>query len=174
MTESPLVDSGFVVPVFSLGDDPIACLNKSMAFLTAVASSRFPQPIINLELHQIQEPATIQDGRVILNLISPEFVRHWCQFMEYVNKVGLIERHCIKREWRRMNERPEQTDNGKGQQHTEQPESNKEGEFDQNADQCYDTRPLPAKLTNNMNLKNCLKISSSYFESDNVVSKDCS
>ncbi|GJX20679.1 hypothetical protein Tco_0223356 [Tanacetum coccineum] len=40
MTESPLVDSGFAVPVFSLGDDPIACLNKSMAFLTAVASSR--------------------------------------------------------------------------------------------------------------------------------------
>ncbi|GJR02876.1 retrovirus-related pol polyprotein from transposon TNT 1-94 [Tanacetum coccineum] len=39
MTESPLVDSSVVVPVFSLGDDPIACLNKAMAFLTAVASS---------------------------------------------------------------------------------------------------------------------------------------
>ncbi|GJU53931.1 putative ribonuclease H-like domain-containing protein [Tanacetum coccineum] len=39
MTESPFVDSGFVVPVFSPGDDPIACLNKAMAFLTAVASS---------------------------------------------------------------------------------------------------------------------------------------
>ncbi|GJT39950.1 gag-pol polyprotein [Tanacetum coccineum] len=40
MTESPLVDSGFVVPVFSPGDDPIACLNKAMFFLTAVASLR--------------------------------------------------------------------------------------------------------------------------------------
>ncbi|GKA88496.1 hypothetical protein Tco_0810260 [Tanacetum coccineum] len=30
--ESPLVDSGFVVPVFSLGDYPIAYLNKEMAF----------------------------------------------------------------------------------------------------------------------------------------------
>nr|GEV36226.1 hypothetical protein [Tanacetum cinerariifolium] len=40
MTESPLVDSGFDVPVFSLGDDPIACINKEMAFLIAVASSR--------------------------------------------------------------------------------------------------------------------------------------
>ncbi|GJS26030.1 hypothetical protein Tco_0486650 [Tanacetum coccineum] len=40
MTESPLVDSGFVVPVFSPGDDLIACLNKAIAFLTAVASSR--------------------------------------------------------------------------------------------------------------------------------------
>ncbi|GJW44797.1 uncharacterized mitochondrial protein-like protein [Tanacetum coccineum] len=39
MTESPLVDSGFVVPVFSPGDDPIACLNKAMTFLTVVASS---------------------------------------------------------------------------------------------------------------------------------------
>nr|GEU79222.1 retrovirus-related Pol polyprotein from transposon TNT 1-94 [Tanacetum cinerariifolium] len=31
---------GFIVPVFSLGDDPIAYLNKAMAFLTVVASSR--------------------------------------------------------------------------------------------------------------------------------------
>ncbi|GJT22287.1 retrovirus-related pol polyprotein from transposon TNT 1-94 [Tanacetum coccineum] len=38
LTKSPFVDSGFVVPVFSLGDDPIACLNKAMTFLTAVAS----------------------------------------------------------------------------------------------------------------------------------------
>ncbi|GJY44248.1 putative ribonuclease H-like domain-containing protein [Tanacetum coccineum] len=41
MTESPLVDSSFVVHVFSPGDDPIACLNKAMDFLTAVASLRF-------------------------------------------------------------------------------------------------------------------------------------
>ncbi|GJW93646.1 hypothetical protein Tco_0173318 [Tanacetum coccineum] len=42
-TESTVfVDSCFVIPVFSPGDDPIACLSKAMAFLTAVASSRFP------------------------------------------------------------------------------------------------------------------------------------
>ncbi|GKB31749.1 hypothetical protein Tco_0871150 [Tanacetum coccineum] len=29
MTESPLVNSGFVIPFFSPGDDPIACLNKT-------------------------------------------------------------------------------------------------------------------------------------------------
>ncbi|GJW17613.1 hypothetical protein Tco_0025049 [Tanacetum coccineum] len=40
MTESPLMDSGFAIPVFSLGDDLIASLNKAMAFLTAVASLR--------------------------------------------------------------------------------------------------------------------------------------
>ncbi|GJR09262.1 reverse transcriptase domain-containing protein [Tanacetum coccineum] len=37
MTESPLMDSSFAVLVFSPGDDPIACLHKAMAFLTAVA-----------------------------------------------------------------------------------------------------------------------------------------
>ncbi|GKE82856.1 putative reverse transcriptase domain-containing protein [Tanacetum coccineum] len=42
ITESPLMDSSFVVPsipVFFPGDGLIACLNKSVAFLTAVASS---------------------------------------------------------------------------------------------------------------------------------------
>ncbi|GJS25955.1 hypothetical protein Tco_0486575 [Tanacetum coccineum] len=36
-----------------------------------------------------------------------------------------------------------------GQQHTEQPEINNEGEVDQNAEQCHDTCPLPATLTDN-------------------------
>ncbi|GKE67300.1 hypothetical protein Tco_1521461, partial [Tanacetum coccineum] len=40
MTESPIVDLIFTVPIFSPGDDPIACLNKAMAFLTVIASSR--------------------------------------------------------------------------------------------------------------------------------------
>ncbi|GJQ93868.1 retrovirus-related pol polyprotein from transposon TNT 1-94 [Tanacetum coccineum] len=34
-----LLMQGFAVPVFSPGDDPTACLNKAMAFLTAIASS---------------------------------------------------------------------------------------------------------------------------------------
>ncbi|GJU43431.1 hypothetical protein Tco_1200697 [Tanacetum coccineum] len=36
-----------------------------------------------------------------------------------------------------------------GQQHTEQPELNNEGEVDQNAEQCPNTCPLPATLTDN-------------------------
>nr|GEX00197.1 hypothetical protein [Tanacetum cinerariifolium] len=40
MSESHLVDSCLVVLVFSPGDEPIDCLNKAMAFLTAVAFSR--------------------------------------------------------------------------------------------------------------------------------------
>nr|GEW04730.1 hypothetical protein [Tanacetum cinerariifolium] len=64
MTESPLVDSGFVVPVFSPKDDPIACLNKAMAFLTAVASSRFPSNNNQLKTSSnLRNQATIQDGR---------------------------------------------------------------------------------------------------------------
>ncbi|GKC20768.1 hypothetical protein Tco_1022918, partial [Tanacetum coccineum] len=41
MLDKDLYDSwkSFAVPVFSLGDDPIACLNKAMAFLTAISSS---------------------------------------------------------------------------------------------------------------------------------------
>ncbi|GJZ25590.1 integrase, catalytic region, zinc finger, CCHC-type containing protein [Tanacetum coccineum] len=63
-TESPFRDSGFAVPVFSPGDDLIACLNKAMAFLTAVASSRFP--FTNNQLRtssNLRNQAIIQDGR---------------------------------------------------------------------------------------------------------------
>nr|GEY78394.1 hypothetical protein [Tanacetum cinerariifolium] len=63
MTESPLVESGFTVPIFSLGNDPIACLNKEMAFLTAVVSLRFPST--NNQHRTSSNPrnqATIQDA----------------------------------------------------------------------------------------------------------------
>nr|GEX81531.1 hypothetical protein [Tanacetum cinerariifolium] len=71
MTESPFVDFDFVVPVFSLGDDPIACLNKAMAFLTAVASSRFP--LTNNQLRtssNLRKQATIQDGRITVQQVQ--------------------------------------------------------------------------------------------------------
>ncbi|GJS36977.1 retrovirus-related pol polyprotein from transposon TNT 1-94 [Tanacetum coccineum] len=71
MTESPLVDSSFAVPVFSPGDDPIACLNKAMAFLIAVASSRFPST--NNQLRNSSNPrnhATIQDGKVTVQQVQ--------------------------------------------------------------------------------------------------------
>ncbi|GJS31105.1 retrovirus-related pol polyprotein from transposon TNT 1-94 [Tanacetum coccineum] len=47
------------------GDDPIACLNKAMAFLTAVASSRFPSTNNQLRTSSnLRNQVTIQDGRV--------------------------------------------------------------------------------------------------------------
>ncbi|GKA86288.1 hypothetical protein Tco_0807999 [Tanacetum coccineum] len=71
MTESPLMDSSFAAPVFSPGDDRIACLNKAMTFLTVVASLRFPST--NNQLRTSLNPrnqATIQDGRVIVQQVQ--------------------------------------------------------------------------------------------------------
>ncbi|GJR86089.1 hypothetical protein Tco_0210100 [Tanacetum coccineum] len=54
-----------------------------------------------------------------------------------------------------------------GQQHTEQPEFNNEGEVDQNAEQCHDTCPLPAKLTDNQTTE----LSNQSLESENICLK---
>ncbi|GJX96496.1 integrase, catalytic region, zinc finger, CCHC-type containing protein [Tanacetum coccineum] len=60
-----LLMQGFAVPVFSPGDDLIACLNKAMAFLTVVASLRFPLTNNQIRTSSNQRnQATIQDGRV--------------------------------------------------------------------------------------------------------------
>ncbi|GJR07778.1 hypothetical protein Tco_0790430 [Tanacetum coccineum] len=55
-----------------------------------------------------------------------------------------------------------------GQQHTEQPEFNNEVEVDQNAKQCHDIRPLPAKLTNNQTTE----LSNQSLESENTSLKE--
>nr|GEW76855.1 hypothetical protein [Tanacetum cinerariifolium] len=71
LTEIPQMDSGLAVPVFNQGDDPIACLNKEMAFLTPVASSRFPST--NNQLLTSSNPrnhATIQDDRVTVQQVQ--------------------------------------------------------------------------------------------------------
>ncbi|GJW29142.1 hypothetical protein Tco_0046017 [Tanacetum coccineum] len=71
MTELPIMDSGLAVLVFSLGDDPIACLNKAMVFLIAVASSRFPST--NNQLRTSSNPrnqATIQDDKVTVQQVQ--------------------------------------------------------------------------------------------------------
>ncbi|GJS91179.1 hypothetical protein Tco_0773815 [Tanacetum coccineum] len=62
--EFPQIDSGLVLLVFLPGDDPIACLNKAMAFMSTVVASRFPST--NNQLRTSSNPrnqATIQDGR---------------------------------------------------------------------------------------------------------------
>ncbi|GJZ57199.1 retrovirus-related pol polyprotein from transposon TNT 1-94 [Tanacetum coccineum] len=55
-----------------------------------------------------------------------------------------------------------------GQQHTEQPASNNEGEVDQNADQCCDTRPLPAKFTL---ITRTIELSNHLLESGKLILK---
>ncbi|GJZ95027.1 retrovirus-related pol polyprotein from transposon TNT 1-94 [Tanacetum coccineum] len=67
MTESPFADSGFVVPMFSPGDDLIACLNKAMAFLTVVASN----PRNQATIQDAQEAGQILDEEQLAFLADP-------------------------------------------------------------------------------------------------------
>ncbi|GJS81516.1 hypothetical protein Tco_0748057 [Tanacetum coccineum] len=60
-----------VVPVFTLRDDPIACLNKAVAFMSAIAASRFL--LTNNQLRTFYNPrnqTTIQDGRVTVQQVQ--------------------------------------------------------------------------------------------------------
>ncbi|GKB90093.1 hypothetical protein Tco_0962365 [Tanacetum coccineum] len=109
--------------------------------------------------------------------------------MEYVKK-SIDERAQHKREYDgRVNERLMQTIEGKidtsnaldastildadnnvfatRQQHSEQPEFNNEGEVDQNDEQCHDTCPLPAQLTDNQTIE----LSNQSLESENTYLK---
>ncbi|GJV67789.1 hypothetical protein Tco_1483298 [Tanacetum coccineum] len=83
ITESPFRDTSFAVPVFSPGDDPIACLNKAMAFLTVVASLRFPST--NNQLRTSSNPgnqATIQDGHMARQCTQPKRPRNASWYKE--------------------------------------------------------------------------------------------
>ncbi|GJT12053.1 hypothetical protein Tco_0859095 [Tanacetum coccineum] len=51
-----------------------------------------------------------------------------------------------------------------GQQYTEKREFNNEGKVDQNVEQCHDTCPLPAKLTDNQTTE----LSNQSLESENI------
>nr|GEY11622.1 hypothetical protein [Tanacetum cinerariifolium] len=65
------MDSGLAVLVFNQGDDPISCLNKAMAFITDVASSRFL--LTNNQLitsSNLRNQGTIQDNRVTVQQVQ--------------------------------------------------------------------------------------------------------
>ncbi|GKB02480.1 hypothetical protein Tco_0830569 [Tanacetum coccineum] len=104
----------------------------------------------------------------------PEFRDTLIQHMESVKKsIGERAQHKMEYE-RRVNERQIQTTEEKNtlmhwmrQQHTEQPEFNNEGKVDQNAEQCHDIRPLPAKLTDDKTIE----LSDQSLESENVCLK---
>ncbi|GKA63544.1 retrovirus-related pol polyprotein from transposon TNT 1-94 [Tanacetum coccineum] len=66
----PQLDYGLAVPMFQQGEDLIECINKTMAFLSVVAS-RFPPS--NNQLRTSSNPrnqATIQDGRVTVQQVQ--------------------------------------------------------------------------------------------------------
>ncbi|GJV20729.1 hypothetical protein Tco_1369749 [Tanacetum coccineum] len=71
ITEFPQMDSGLAVLVFNPGDDLIAYLNKAIAFLNALASSRFHSTNNQLRTSSnLRNQATIQDDRVIVQQVQ--------------------------------------------------------------------------------------------------------
>ncbi|GKA77508.1 hypothetical protein Tco_0783969 [Tanacetum coccineum] len=69
--EFPQLDSGLVVPSFLPTNDPIASLNKAMAFLSTSFASRYP-PTKN-QLRTLSNPknqATFQDGEIIVQNVQ--------------------------------------------------------------------------------------------------------
>nr|GEV34118.1 hypothetical protein [Tanacetum cinerariifolium] len=63
--------SGLAIPVLNQRDDPITCLNKEMAFLTAVASSRFPSSNNQLRnSYNLRNQDTIQEDRVTVKHVQ--------------------------------------------------------------------------------------------------------
>nr|GEV59140.1 hypothetical protein [Tanacetum cinerariifolium] len=70
-TEFSPPDTGFVVPVFQKGDDPIDAINHTMSFLTTVVTSRYPAT--NNQLRTSSNPrqqATINNGMVTIQPIQ--------------------------------------------------------------------------------------------------------
>nr|GEV80367.1 hypothetical protein [Tanacetum cinerariifolium] len=62
--------SGLAVPTFQQGEDPIDCINKTMAFISVVVSRFRP---LNNQLKMFTNPryqATIQDGRVTVQQLQ--------------------------------------------------------------------------------------------------------
>ncbi|GJW67976.1 hypothetical protein Tco_0122400 [Tanacetum coccineum] len=62
---------GLAVPTFLHGDDPIACMNKAMSFLSAVFSPRYPSTNNQLRSSSnLKNQATVQDGRVTIQQVQ--------------------------------------------------------------------------------------------------------
>ncbi|GJU01171.1 hypothetical protein Tco_1111509 [Tanacetum coccineum] len=69
--EFPQIDSGLAVSTFLLGDDPTACMNKAMTFLSAVFTPRYPST--NNQLRSFsnhRNQATVQDDRVTVQQVQ--------------------------------------------------------------------------------------------------------
>nr|GEW75665.1 hypothetical protein [Tanacetum cinerariifolium] len=66
-----IVLQGLEVPTFLPGDDPIACMNKAISFLSAVFTPRYPST--NNQLRSSFNPrnqTTVQDGRVTVQQVQ--------------------------------------------------------------------------------------------------------
>nr|GEU93496.1 retrovirus-related Pol polyprotein from transposon TNT 1-94 [Tanacetum cinerariifolium] len=69
--EFPQIDSGLAVPTFLLGDNPISCMNKSMAFLSAVFTPRYPSTNNQLRSSSnMRNQAIVQDDEEQLAFLA--------------------------------------------------------------------------------------------------------
>nr|GEX68749.1 hypothetical protein [Tanacetum cinerariifolium] len=72
----PQLDSGLVVLSFLPGDDPIASLNKVMAFLSTSIALRFPTTNNQLRSSSnLRNQALIQDAELLFNKFGEDIVR---------------------------------------------------------------------------------------------------
>nr|GEU81385.1 hypothetical protein [Tanacetum cinerariifolium] len=122
MTESSFIDSGLVVPVFSPGDDPIACLNKAMAFLTVVKFRQSPHNAVfqteDLDTYD-SDCDDLSNAQAVLmanisnygsDIISERKYYEKClnldaelskskqEYNDLLNKYSQLEKHCISLE----------------------------------------------------------------------------
>ncbi|GKA55033.1 hypothetical protein Tco_0753982 [Tanacetum coccineum] len=93
--EFPQLDLGLAVPSFLPCDDPIACLNKAMPFMSTVMASCFPSTNNQLKTSSnLRNQATTQDGRVERNMTrqctQPKRPRNFAWFKK---KMLLVQAH---------------------------------------------------------------------------------
>ncbi|GJT46444.1 putative ribonuclease H-like domain-containing protein [Tanacetum coccineum] len=90
MSEFPQLDSGLAVPVFNQRDDLTTCLNKTMAFMLAVAASRFYSTNNQLRTSSnLRNQSTIQDGRVIVQQVQRRQVQSYACARNKRNAISL-------------------------------------------------------------------------------------
>ncbi|GJV25125.1 hypothetical protein Tco_1377820 [Tanacetum coccineum] len=175
----PQFDSGLVVPSFLPNDDPFASLNKTMAFLRSIITSRYPQT--NNQIKTSSNPrnhATIQEGKVDMgkaldlslvvtdnsgtksenhdtssrsgNDINAEDANN----KPVYNKEPIVELHLTAEHNVLVN----------GQQHAEHPEFNYDGRADQDAKKCQVKSPLLDTSPDNKTTE----FSNQSLESENI------
>ncbi|GKD90374.1 hypothetical protein Tco_1365881 [Tanacetum coccineum] len=108
MTEFPQMDSGLAVHVFTQRDDPISFLNKEMAFLIVVGSSRSPSTKNQLRTSSnSRNHATIQDGREgrqgCLNVIIVKVKDTWLGNALSLRGLGMLHGFRKRQCWFRSN-----------------------------------------------------------------------
>ncbi|GJY47987.1 hypothetical protein Tco_0437943 [Tanacetum coccineum] len=94
MTESPFVDSGFAVPVFSPGDDLISYLNKAIAFSKLLLTWRLHWKKQNINHECDLEPINKELENSVAKFLSEN--EHLCNEFDHVKQVFKDQFESIK------------------------------------------------------------------------------